>query len=166
MPGSRSAPTVDGTPTTSSLSMSWFDADDGETTVTQLVDPTSTNVEFEAAAAAAQAMSNASLFQIDVVQSYKGIGLASNALSDDYVSVKDAIRLSNKQLASGAYIRAYVPAPLGPLILPGPIVDTTDATYITWRDAIVAILPTGFALLNTGFVQNVARNKGVSPIAS
>lgn len=162
MPGSRSAPTVDGNPTKTILSMSFYDADEGETTVSHAIDGAATNVEIEAVAAAAQAGSNASLFDISVSQQYQGIGLASNALSDDYVSVKDAVRFSNKQLASGAYIRAYLPAPLGDMVFNKQVV-TSNAQYVAWRDAVIVVLPSGFAALNAGFVQNVQRDKGVSP---
>lgn len=162
MPGSRSAPTVDGTPTRTVLSMSFYDQDDGETTVTHQIANDATDVEIEALAAAAQAGSNASLFDIQVIQDYQGIGLASNALPDDYVSVADVIRFSNKQLASGAYIRAYLPAPLGTMVANQQVI-VTDATYAAWRDAVIAVLPAGFAALNAAFVQNVRRNKGISP---
>ena len=165
MPGTRTAPTVNGTPQRTTLSMSWFDADEGETTVTQPYDPASSDTELEAVAADAQAISNASLFAIEVRQTYLGVGLASNALSDDYVSVKDVIRLSSRSADGNAYIRGYVPAPLGGLVYGNGSVLITDAGYIAWRDAFQAILPSGYALLNVGFVQNVARNKGGSPIA-
>lgn len=162
MPGTRSVPTVNGTPTKTVLSMSFYDADEGDTTVSFQIDPASTDAEIEALVVAAQAGSNASIYDVSVAQVYQGIGLASNALADDYVSVKDAVRFSNKQLASGAYIRAYLPAPLGNMVYNGTVV-VSDAQYIAWRDAVIAVLPTGFAALNAGFVQNVQRDKGVSP---
>lgn len=161
----RTAPTVDGSPSRTTLSMEFYDADEGSTTVSQPYDPASTNAELEAVAAAAQAISNASLFAIHIQQTYLGVGLASNADSDDYVSVKDVIRLSSRSADGNAYIRGYVPAPHGGLVYGNGSVLITDADYITWRTAFQAILPTGYALLNVGFVQNVARNKGGSPIA-
>lgn len=162
MPGTRSAPTVNGTPTKTVLSMSFYDADEGDTTVSFQIDPAATDAEIEALVVAAQAGSNASIYDVSVSQVYQGIGLASNALADDYVSVKDAVRFSNKQLASGAYIRAYLPAPLGNMVYNGTVV-VGDAQYIAWRDAVITVLPSGFAALNAGFVQNVQRDKGVSP---
>lgn len=165
MPGTRTAPTVDGSPDRSTVSMQFFDQDDGETTITQPFDPASTDAEIEALAATAQDISNASLFAVHITQSYLGIGLSSNALADDYVSVKDVIRLSSRSADGNAYIRGYAPAPLGTLVGPGGSIVVTDADYIAWRTAFQAILPAGFALLNVGFVQNVARNKGQSPIA-
>jgi len=162
MAGSRSAPTVNGTPTKTTLSMSFFDADEGDTTVTFQIANGTTDADIEALAAAAQAGSNASLYDVSIQESYSGIGLASNAAADDYVSVKDAVRFSNKNLATNAYIRAYLPAPLGNMVYNKTVV-TSDTEYAAWRDAVIAVLPSGYAALNAGFVQNVQRDKGVSP---
>jgi hypothetical protein len=165
MPGTRVAPDVTGAPSSALLSMSMVDADDGQTTVSFLTNPAATNAAVEALAANLQAISQASLFEVRRHQVWAGIPLSSNAVADDYVSVNDVIRLSNKQISSGAYIRAYAPSPLGDIVGPNGTVVTTNAAYIAWRDAVVAVLPAGFALLNVGFVQNVQRNKGISPIA-
>lgn len=162
MPGTRSAPTVDGTPTYKSVSASLYDADEGDTTVTFRIDAASTDAEIEAYIVALQAGSNASVYDVRVEDVYQGIGLASNALADDYVSVKDAVRFSNKELSTGAYIRAYLPAPLGDMVFNKQVVISNTA-YQNWRDAVIVILPTGFAALNAGFVQNVQRDKGISP---
>lgn len=162
MPGTRSAPTVNGTPTKTLLSISFFDADEGDTTVTFQIDSGATDAEIESLVVATQAGSNASVYNVQITQQYSGVGLASNALADDYVSVKDAVRFSNKQLALGAYIRNYLPAPLGDMVFNKQVV-TSNAAYIAWRDATIVVLPSGFAAINAGFVQNVQRDKGVSP---
>jgi len=165
MPGTRTAPTVNGTPSRTVVSFSFFDQDDGQTTISFPIDPASTDAEIEALADTAQAISNASEFEVSVTQTYLGVGLASNALADDYVSVKDAIRLSSRSADGNAYIRGYVPSPLGTLVGSGGSIVVTDSAYIAWRDAFQALLPSGYALINVGFVQNVARNKGQSPVA-
>lgn len=162
MPGTRSAPTVNGTPTKRVLSVSFYDADEGDTTVTFQIAAAATDADIEAYVAAAQAGTNSSIYDVSITESYQGIGLASNALADDYVSVKDNVRFSNKNVATGAYIRAYLPAPLGGMVHNKQVV-IADTAYIAWRDAVIDILPSGFAALNAGFVQNVQRDKGISP---
>lgn len=162
MPGTRTAPAATSTVTYKIISFVMVDVDDNQTTVSFYTDDTATPTEVEAVAAALQAISNASLFEIHFADVWAGTKLATNAVSDDYASIADAIRLSYKG-GLGGYLRNYVPSPLGDLVLPGNIVDTSDAAYIAWRDATTAVVPAGFTLLNVAFVQNVQRNKGTTP---
>jgi len=163
MPGTRVAPTVDGSPTAVDASFHFIDADNTKSSVNILVDPAVADADIETLAAAFQAGSNASLWKVERQEVYTGVPLASNALSDDIVSVADGVRLQTKQLTTNAYNPAYLLAPLGDMILPGPLVDTTNAQYVAWRNAVQAVLPTGFALLNVAFTQNVQRNQSISP---
>jgi hypothetical protein len=163
MAGTRTAPTVDGNPTLVAVSMKFVDADNGETTVTFAVDPAILNATVEAVAAKTQAMSNASLYEIAVVPIYRGARAASNAVSDDYVSVKDSIRLSYKNISTNAYIRAYAPSPLGDLIGSNAVVDTSAVVYTDWKTAVDACLVSGYSAINVAFVQYTARNKGQAP---
>lgn len=163
MPGTRVAPTVDGTPTYLSLSMAWVDDNNKKYSNALLIDAAATDIEIEAVAVAAQAGSNASLYEINVGQVYQGVPLASNALAEVHESIADKVRLQTKDLTTQAYNPAYIPAPLEILVGENNEVDISQAIYTTWRDAVQAVLPTGFALLNAGFVQNVQRNESTSP---
>lgn len=165
MAGTRTAPAVTGAPSYVSASFSWIDADDGETTATFRTKGGVTVAEIEAVAAAGQALSRGSLWQVTLGTVWEGAKVKSNAEADDYLSVKDNIRLSSKDVSNGAYIRAYQPSPIGDAIGSDAVVDVTNGLYTAWRDAIAATLPSGFTLLNVAFVQNVARNKGQSPSA-
>lgn len=165
MPGTRTAPDVEGSETYVAVSAKFVDADNGETTITMRVSASATVAQIQAMLQALQAISNASMYEAALSYVFAGAKSKANALADDYVSVKDVIRLSAKDITTGAYERFYTPAPLGDLIGDNAVVDTADTDYITWRSAVNTILPTGFTLLNVAFVQNVARNKGQSPIA-
>lgn len=164
MPGNRSAPDVTGSPTKVEWSFQMIDAHNTRASNSILTDPAATNAQVEAAAAALQAGSNASLWRITQTNIWTGVALSSSALDAPIVSVKDAIRLQTTDLTTQAYNPAYMFAPLTVLITDQDTVDTSNAIYTAWRDAVQVLLPTGFALLNTGFVQNVQRNQSVSPI--
>jgi hypothetical protein len=164
MPGTRTAPTIGGTPTNLLVSLHWVDDNNKTYANSILVDAASTDVQIEAIAAAAQAGSNASLWKVSIDNVYTGVPLASNADSAVHESIADKIRLQTKQLSSGAYNPAYIPAPLAVMVGDNNEVDITNGLFTTWRDAIQAVLPTGFALLNVGFVQNVQRNDSSNPI--
>lgn len=161
----RTAPTVDGSETYKQVSMSLVDADDGELTVTFRVDAAATDVQIETLATELQDISNASLWRVEVGEVYEGTKDKTNADADDIVSVFDAIRLTSKLTSSGAYVRAYAPAPKGAIIQSNGVVDTANGLYIAWRDAVDAVTPTGFVMLNTSFVQNSRRNQSLSPTA-
>jgi hypothetical protein len=165
MPGTRTAPDVTLTETYGSLSISLVDADNGETTVTLRTASDATLAEYETLIDALQVIANGSIWRVENTAVYEGAKSKANALDESYVSVKDVIRLSAKNVTDGAYIRAYAPSPLGDLIGDNASVDTTNASYTAWRDAVSAVLPAGFTLLNVAFVQNVERNKGESPVA-
>lgn len=164
MAGTATAPPVNGTPTTVEVSLHWVDDNNKRYSDNILVDPATVDADIEAYAQAAQAGSNASLWQVSINTQYSGVALASQADSAVHESVADKVRLQTKQLSSGAYNPAYIPAPVEILVAENNEVDISQVLYTTWRDAVQAILPTGFALLNVGFTQNTQRNDSVNPV--
>lgn len=161
----RTAPDITGASSFEFVSIRYVDADDGETTVTFRAIDTLTLAALQALVNLAQTISNASIFEVITGSSWQGAKSKANATDDSYVSVKDVLRLSFKDIASGAYERVYSPSPLGDLVMDNSVVDVSNADYIAWRDAVDAAMPTAFTVLNVAFVQNVQRNKGQSPSA-
>lgn len=163
MAGTRTAPDVTTAQTYDEVTFSWIDDNEKEYSSTLRVNTAATAVQVEALAAAAQPAANASLWKIERRQIWRGQKNAANADSAVHESVADKIRLSLTELATGAYEQAYLPSPLQILVGDAGVVDTTQVLYTTWRDAVLAVAPTGFIGLNAEFVQYSQRNDSVSP---
>lgn len=163
MAGTRTAPAITAAQTYDEVTFSFIDDNEGEYSNTIRIDTAATGIQVEALAAAVQAASNGSLFAVKRSSLWVGTKSAANAASAVHESVADKIRLSLKQLSSGAYEQAYIPAPLEILVGDGGIVDTTNVTYTAWRDAVLAVAPTNFVGLNAEYVQYSQRNDAVSP---
>jgi len=165
MPGTSTVPTIASGATSHTLSITWIDAEDGEYTDTLKVQAGLTDAQIQAVVDTAQAGSNASSYKIVYGAVYEGQSNASSAVENAYQSVDAKVRLSFKDLSNGAYTQGYLPAPLTAIVLPGGIVDNSNAVYTAWRDALIAVIQTGFSALNTGFVNYSKRNDSVSPNA-
>lgn len=163
MPGTRTAPAITGAQTYDTVTFRFIDENEKEYSDTFRIDAATTAVELEAVAAAVQLASNGSLYDVVRSSAWRGAKNAANALSAVHESVADKIRLSMVELSSGAYEQAYIPAPLETLVGDGGVVDITQVAYTTWRDAVLAAVPTTFVGLNTEFVQYSQRNDAVSP---
>lgn len=163
MPGTSTIPTIANGPTSTVISISWYDDEDGEYTASFRSDANPTDVALQALVDAGQLASNASSWKLKVENVYEGQKSALSAVSDPYMSVEDKIRLSYKDLSNGAYDQNYLPSPLEALVNPGGTVDTSNATYQAWRDATTALIQSGFTPLNVGFTQYSKRNDTVTP---
>lgn len=163
MPGTTTVPTIVAGETGYLLGMTWIDDNEKEYSNTLVVKANVSDAELQAIVTGAQAGSNASLFRAELITQWEGGKDAGNAVSAAHESIADKIRLSFKAVATKGYTHAYLPAPLANLILDNNTVDTSQAVYTTWRDAIVAVKLAAFTALNTAFVQYSQRNDSVSP---
>ncbi len=145
------------------LSISWIDENEIEYTDTIRVKANVSIAEIQALVDASQAGSNASSYRIEFSTSWEGAKSSGNATSAVHESVKDKVRYSMKDLATGAYEQAYMPAPLEAWVDAGNIVDITQATYIAWKAAVDAVKKAVFTPLNVAFVQYSQRNDSISP---
>lgn len=111
MPGTRTAPTVDATPTYKTISLQWIDADGDKRGDSVSIPITSTEAEQEAVAAKMVAASNASLWRVTIGSVFEGAMSKTNALEAVRESVQDNIvfHMKNSLRASK---RSYVPAPV------------------------------------------------------
>lgn len=153
----RTAPTVNGTPTEKALTLRWIDHS-GDQRATRLILPAgATDVQIEAVADTAQAISNASLWQVKVEQLYTGAKLASNAVNQTYPSVFDNVVLLAKE-STLVTQQAYIVAPQGVIIPSGDNVDVANLDYIAWRDAVLAALAGTYAAQSVRFTERREKN--------
>lgn len=120
MAGTRTAPTINGTPTIKKLSLSWVD-NSGDRRSFSMPIPTGTlDADIETLVAACQAASRASLFAVTVKEEYTSVYDKDNAEASVYEDVHDVFNFYLKD-ATGLTTFNFiaVPAPIYP--------DTFDA---------------------------------------
>lgn len=118
MPGTRTAPTINGTPTFVSLSVSVIDYSGDLRTDTYQVDADASNAEIEAFIVALQVLSNSSIYRVTVGQTYNSTAAKANALEEVWENAKDNVVLLFKT-NSNASIDFYIPAPVNDLFTEG-----------------------------------------------
>lgn len=128
MPGTRSAPTVDGTPPFQYASYQFIDFSEDIRSVGVQLPPGTTAAQIEAIGTQLQALSNASLFKITVQAVYGSTPDVSNAEGVVHLSVYDnVVVLFKDQLNHSQDI--FVVAPIADLLPPNT--DTPIGSELT-----------------------------------
>lgn len=138
MPGTRTAPTVNGTPNYILVTLTWYDYTGDQRSDTFQFDADSTNVEIEAFAAAQQALSNATLWRIQVSQGYNSDGDSGNALEEVWENAKDNLVFLLKDLLNNS-MDIFVPAPINSVFIEQT--ETIDPTSAEIVALLAATLP-------------------------
>lgn len=138
MPGTRTAPTVDGTPSYINASFTFYDYTGEQRTDTYQFDADSTNAEIEAFAAALQAASNGTLWRIKKSDTYNSVGDPTNALEEVWENAQDNIVLLAKDALNNSQ-DLFIPAPINAMFLEGT--ENIDPTSTTLADVISTALP-------------------------
>lgn len=138
MPGTRTAPAVDGTPLYKVVSLTWYDYTGEQRTDSYQFDADSTNLEIEAFAAAMQALSNATLWRIQVSDAYNSVGDSSNALEQVWEEASaNLVFLAKDSLNNSQNI--FVPAPINAVMVEGT--EEIDPTNAALAALLAAWLP-------------------------
>jgi len=111
MAGTRTAPTVDGSPTFIEISLRWIDAIGDVRSDVSLVAAAATDAQIEAVAAAMAAGSNASLYAMRITQVYEGAKSKANGDNAVRESAQDNIVYHAKDTGR-VDRRSFLPAPL------------------------------------------------------
>jgi len=166
MPGTRTAPDVSlGSATFFRVTFSLIDSRGDRRTLSLRVNATPGLQEVEDAATALQAATNSSLYSVKIIQTFEGAALGSNGAGDVVESVFDNIAINYKDVAAGLQQTAYVPAPIGDLILDGDIVDVEDTVYTNIRNAYDALLAGAYAPVTARFTERREKNDAVPATA-
>lgn len=162
MPGTRTAPTVDGTGFTFiKVSLRWMDYTGDVRTDSYQFDPAATPALIEAFAAASQAASNATLYAVIVGDVYTSVPDAQNALEEVWENVTDNLVLQSKNPV-GDSIRGYVPSPINDMFIENTDdIDPSDATLIAYITAFVALLPAGYDVVGARFTSRRQINQQI-----
>lgn len=147
MPGTRTAPTVNGTTTHKLVSVRYIDNSGDKKADNYIVPAAATDIQIEALIAALQAGTNASIYEVQVTQLYSGAADKNNGLNAGRSpSIHDYMYFTAKSTnPDNKAKRALVPAPLEVLFVPNS--DTLDPTSAE----IVAVLTAWTALLGAGW---------------
>lgn len=135
--GTRTAPTVDGSPTWLNISVSWIDHTGDVRTDTVQVDADATDAEIEAYVAGLQTLSNASEYRVIVGQVYNSTKDKTQALEVVWENVSDNIVVLQKTSVNVAQ-DFYVPSPIEALFVAGTEnINPAYADFVTWLATIV-----------------------------
>lgn len=134
----RTAPTVNGTPTYKTISVTLYDYTGDQRTDTYQVDADASDVEIEAFVAALQAVTNATIWRVTVGQVYNSTGDSANATEAVWENAKDNVVLLMKTATNDA-IDFYIPSPINAMFLEGT--ENIDPSNVALGALMTAILP-------------------------
>lgn len=147
MAGTRTAPTVDGTPPYQHVAFKFLDVSGDIRTISGDFDPEMTAAEIETLAATLQVATQASLVRIDVSQVYAGAEIVGNATNLQRDSVFDQIILRAKNPSLNIGYSWELPAPI-----PAAFVGDTDTVLTTSVPLLNIINALGAGKAGYGFV--------------
>lgn len=146
----RTAPTVNGTPTYKRLSVTLYDYTGEQRTDSYQIDAAATDVQIEAIVAAIQAISNATIWRVSVSEVYNSVGDPSNATEEVWEEVSSNVVLLAKDTSNAAQ-DWYVPAPENGIFIDGTEnIDPTNVDLGTLLTAILAV-KSGFSFVSARF---------------
>jgi len=137
MPGTRTAPTVDGNETFKRLSITVYDYTGEQRTDSYKIDAASTDIQIEALVAAYQAISNATVWRVQVSDVYNSIGDPSNALEEVWEEASANLVLLAKD-ANDDSANVFVPAPVNSIFEEGT--ENIDPASVPLGDLMTAYL--------------------------
>lgn len=151
---------VDGTPTRKRVSLSYIDINGQIRTDSYDVDLDSTNAEIAAFAAEMGALSNASLYDVQVVDHYAtGTPSKGNAVVGADDSVKDNAVMLMKTVSNQAF-DIFVPAPDESTLLQSGTVNPNPVGFETLLDTIAPIRA-GYSVVSYRYSERSKKNKAI-----
>lgn len=137
--GTRTAPTIDGSPTWLNVSVSVIDYTGDIRTDTYQVDDDSSNAEIEAFVAGIVTLSNSSVYRVSVGQVYNSSANKSDALEVVWENVADNVVVLQKTSTNTSQ-DFYIPAPINALFTDGTEnINPAYADFVTWLATITPI---------------------------
>jgi hypothetical protein len=153
MPGTKTAPTVDGTGFQwKSVSMTFYDYTGEQRTVTVRVDSDATPAEIDALVSAMQVMSNATIWRVTVSDVYNSVGDPSNAVESVWEEASANIVLLAKDTTDQSS-NLFIPAPVNDAFVEGT--EEINPAYVPLANTLTAWLAmkTGYNVVSGRFTQ-------------
>jgi len=138
MPGTRTAPTVDGSPQFKRVSVTLYDYTGEQRTDSYQLDADATPAEIEAFIAALQDVTNATIWRVQVSDVYNSVGDPSNAIEEVWEEASANVVLLAKD-ANDSSINFYIPSPVNAMFTEGT--ESVDPTNTELAALLAAILP-------------------------
>lgn len=163
MPGTRTAPPVDGLNPFKSVQLRWIDWTGDKRSDTYLF-PTAlaTDIAVEAFVAAMQAGSNASLYEIKVGAVYSSVEDSGNALEEVWENATDNLVLQAKQPAGGQSVRDYIPSPVNAMFIENTdVIDPASGVLVAILTAWTALLDPTYEVVGARFTSRRQINSQV-----
>ena len=163
MAGTRTAPAVDGTNAFKTVQLRWIDWTGDKRSDTYVFPTTlATNTAVETFAAAMQAGSNASLYEIKVSDAYSSVEDSGNAVEQVWENVSDNLVLQAKQPLGGNSVRDYVPSPVSAMFIENTdVIDPTSAELVAILSAWTALLAANYEVVGARFTSRRQINSQV-----
>lgn len=140
MPGTRTAPTVDGTPNWKVVSVTLYDHTGEQRTDSYYFDADSTAAEIEAFVVALQDVTNGTIWKVGVTDLYNSIGDSSNAIEEVWEDADTNVVLLAKSPTVVQGMDFYIPAPINAMFLEGTNeIDPANADLAAFMTAILAM---------------------------
>jgi hypothetical protein len=150
MPGTRTAPTIDGAETYQRVSVTVYDYTGEQRTDSFIVDAGTTPAEIEAFVLALQAITNATIWRVQVADVYDSNGDPENAVEAVWENAKDNVVVLTKDVMNNAQ-DYYVPSPINDIFIEGTEnLDPSVTEFNAWL-ATLSNLRTGFAVKSARF---------------
>jgi len=154
MPGTRTAPTVDGTPNKRVISIRGIDSDGTKRAIDYSVAIGATPAEVEAVVATLQLASNMSIYEVNDGYVYTSNALSTSAAAAVQQSVRQNIVILFKDDVTFETQEAYIPAPISSLFTTGTKnVIVTNATYTNYRDAVGVVLAADYGAISVRYTE-------------
>lgn len=153
MPGTRTAPTIDGTGFQwKAVSITMYDYTGDQRTVTLRVDSDATPAEIEALVASFQVMTNATIWKTTVSDVYNSVGDPSNAVEEVWEDISANIVLLAKDAADDS-TNLFIPAPVNDAFVEGT--EEINPAYVPLANVLTNWLAmlTGFGVVSGRFTQ-------------
>lgn len=157
----RTAPTVNGTPSTKLISFRFIDAQgDLRAVSVRALPANATNANIESFADAIEAMTNANLYQIVVEDEYTSVADTSTAVNAPIVSARSNIVVSAKNVV-GDLKNTFIPAPDAALFIPESDTPFVDALFTPIFTAYLALLGSGYEIVSVRYTERREVNEKV-----
>ena len=152
MPGTRTVPTIDGSFQYKKLSITMYDYTGEQRTESYLINSAATDAQVEAIVAAMQAVTNGTIWRVQVGEVYNSVGDSSNALEEVWEDIQTNVVILIKDAMTNGQ-DWFIPAPINALFLEGTEeLNPGNAALATLLTAILAV-KTGFSVVSGRFTQ-------------
>lgn len=160
MAGTRTAPTVDGSPTYNTLTIYFIDTTGDLSSESFRFDSGASAATIEALIVAWQDMTQSSIYRVDVTDVYRGAQDKSNASALARAQASQGINNVFRNTTTFVADTYRIVAPVDALFIPQTdTIDGSVALWTTWAAALLAVIPPTVDWESAGYTERKSTNK-------